>query len=521
MKKRIISCIALIALSAAVTACGAQTAAPAPAETTAAQTTTAAPETTAAETTTTKAPETTAAKTEDSASVSDVVGTWFEDALDPRTLTINEDGTFTLEYKGGGARYGTVKIDHDNGRARYGLYQDEDCWLSFSGNEDGSQLLDIWGTPADEPETHFRRDIAIRDDGIDDPEPNGYGYYPVYSAPETGVSIDALEGSWYCTEEDEYIVFHDTSLYTGEFVITYSDTTIDEGYANLEYSLNPDNSREYWYNLYTYDGEFLLGFSTGDTVPVNDLYAGQSGEPHFERESAFDEESRDNYDPFYEYIGEWKSKTQWNDNDLYIKISEDHGSIIAEVTAHSAVADYQWTYICTGSEDGTYIECTGGGTLVRTDYAPNGDIQDPETVYSDGTAKFNIKGGTLFWEDSKEGTARQVGFGKVCLSAEDFLGVWAVGRITATIEEDGGEYLVNIHWSSSAAEGSVWEYRCTFDGGVLRCDGNGTRTDYVYDEDGNNTDTQVYNDGCATFEIKDGTLVWNDEKEDEGAEFLR
>lgn len=428
MKKNIIvSCFALLLTISAMTACGGQTNTTAP--NTAADTTTAAQTTTAAETT---ASETTVAATEAvsettteaaadecTASVKDVVSVWFEDALDPRTLTINEDGTFTLEYKGGGARYGTVKIDYEefgDGTKRpwYQLCEDDGTiWLSFAGDMDGGQLLDIWGIPADEDEVHFRRDIAIRDESIDDPDPNEYGYYPIYSSNGSNISIENLEGMWRCDSEDEYLSVYECGIYTGKFVITYSDYTIEEGTVSLEYCLNPDDSKEIWYNFYTYDGKYLLGFVAGEDVPINDLYAGQSGDPHFVRESSSSEEGVDNYDPFYEYIGQWKSETQWNGNDLYIKISDDHGSIIAEVTAHSAVADYQWTYICTGSEDGTYIECTSGGTLIRTDYAPNGDIQEPETVYSDGTAKFNIQGGTLFWEESKEDTARQIGFSKV------------------------------------------------------------------------------------------------------------
>ena len=117
--------------------------------------------------------------------------------------------------------------------------------------------------------------------------------------------------------------------------------------------------------------------------------------------------------PFDEYIGQWRSEVQWNGSDYYIQITRDREIINVEVSAHSAVADYQWNYTCLCSEDGTYIECTNGGTLKRTDYAPNGDVQEPVTVYSDGSAKFNIKGGTLFWEDCKEGTARQVGFSKI------------------------------------------------------------------------------------------------------------
>lgn len=414
MKKKniIVSCIVLSALTASMTACGAQTAPTAPevtvSETTAAQTTAAA-ETTTAETTTAKATETTAAKTtaettasektedlsaEGSASVKDITGVWFEDALDARTLTINEDGTYTLEYKGGGSRSGSVAIDYEtfgdgSKRAWYVLSEGGDeSWISFPENEDGSQLLDIWAFDED-GEIHFRRDIAIKDEGLD--EPNEYGYYLVTDMPASGISISALNGTWKC-DDGSYIHFHDGDLYSGSFVVTYADKTIDEGYVQLEYSLNPDDSKEYWYNLYKYGGEFFLGFGVSGDIPLDDLYAGQSGDPHYTRE-----------------------------------------------------------------------------------------------------------------ESSSD-------------SAEDFFGVWACGRITANIGEDpAGEYItVDIHWSASASEGATWTYYCTYDEAenVLRCKGLGSRLDYSYSDDGTLTDSSVYDESDAVFEIKDGALTWSDDKED-------
>lgn len=42
-----------------------------------------------------------------------IVGTWNEEnALDPRTLTVDGDGRYKLSYRGGGSEYGTVRIDH-------------------------------------------------------------------------------------------------------------------------------------------------------------------------------------------------------------------------------------------------------------------------------------------------------------------------------------------------------------------------------------------------------------------------
>lgn len=65
------------------------------------------------------------------ADIYNIAGVWYEaDVLDSRTLTINEDGSYTLAYRGGGAAYGTVKIEyeeHPDGSltAWYNLYEDD------------------------------------------------------------------------------------------------------------------------------------------------------------------------------------------------------------------------------------------------------------------------------------------------------------------------------------------------------------------------------------------------------------
>ena len=119
-KNNTIMSIVVMLTITVLTACGGQKTASTPdtaAETTTAQTTVA--ETAASETTVTAtelktvdtSAETTKEAAEGVASVKDIASVWFEDALDARTLTINDDGTFTLEYKGGGSRVGTVTID--------------------------------------------------------------------------------------------------------------------------------------------------------------------------------------------------------------------------------------------------------------------------------------------------------------------------------------------------------------------------------------------------------------------------
>lgn len=114
-----------------------------------------------------------------------------------------------------------------------------------------------------------------------------------------------------------------------------------------------------------------------------------------------------------EYVGKWEGDKQWNGCNLYVQISKDGDQLKAVASAHSAVADYEWNYTCIASEDHTYIECANGGVLKRTDYAPDGEKQEPVVVYNDGGAKFSIRGGTLFWQEFKEDVAKQVGFKQI------------------------------------------------------------------------------------------------------------
>lgn len=164
---------------------------------------------------------------------------------------------------------------------------------------------------------------------------------------------------------------------------------------------------------YSHMGDMLFS-QTFDIVRTDDGFRiSNASEVQINDNDAPAEDVNTSENPFDEYIGQWKSDTQWNGSDYYIQISRDREILNVEVTAHSAVADYQWDYSCICSEDGTYIECADGGVLNRTDYAPDGEKQEPVQVYNDGGAKFNIKGGTLFWSEYKEDTARQVGFSKI------------------------------------------------------------------------------------------------------------
>ena len=110
------------------------------------------------------------------------------------------------------------------------------------------------------------------------------------------------------------------------------------------------------------------------------------------------------------------------------------------------------------------------------------------------------------------------------ISVEDYLGTWGSGKCTVEISADGDGYLVNIKWANSAAEGSQWTYRCTYNdySAILICNGGGTRTNYTFTASGKGIFEQKYGDGYATFVLRKGKLIWQDKKENAGdsMEFL-
>lgn len=105
-------------------------------------------------------------------------------------------------------------------------------------------------------------------------------------------------------------------------------------------------------------------------------------------------------------------------------------------------------------------------------------------------------------------------------AAKAFDGVWQCGRASIEMywEEEG--FRVLIAWGGSAWEHSEWQYSCYYheeDNTVVSMP-FGTRTEYVYGEDGALVSaTEAYNDGAATFLLdEEGYLIWQDEKENAG-----
>lgn len=95
-------------------------------------------------------------------------------------------------------------------------------------------------------------------------------------------------------------------------------------------------------------------------------------------------------------------------------------------------------------------------------------------------------------------------------SGDDFLGTWSVGRIYITIVKSGAGYEASVKWSSSAAESTNWTYSCEFNGEYLDST-NGRCVDSIYDENGNESATIRYTNGCAHFRLNgNGNLIWEE-----------
>ena len=123
--------------------------------------------------------------------ISELAGTWYEaDVLDARTLTISEDGSFSLEYRGGGTLYGNITIEEEE-------TPDGEINYIYSFYDEGG---DIWES------------LAIPDEGIGDDLYFGQGGEPHFVSEASlgikagadyvssggGATVDDFMGNWQC-----------------------------------------------------------------------------------------------------------------------------------------------------------------------------------------------------------------------------------------------------------------------------------------------------------------------------------
>ena len=89
-----------------------------------------------------------------------IIGTWNEVSVFPRTLTVNKDGTYTLDSEEN--EKGTVTIDYeehpDGSKSAWYTFTKDDgeFWASFAKDEESETQNDLWS--GQDGEMHFMRD---------------------------------------------------------------------------------------------------------------------------------------------------------------------------------------------------------------------------------------------------------------------------------------------------------------------------------------------------------------------------
>ena len=108
------------------------------------------------------------------------------------------------------------------------------------------------------------------------------------------------------------------------------------------------------------------------------------------------------------------------------------------------------------------------------------------------------------------------------IKADDYLGVWHSGKCVVVIKKEESGYSANIHWAGNAATGGIWDYHCTYDShsAILVCNGGGVHAEYSPGQDDLIFDKK-YNDGSCTFSLREGVLIWHDNKTNREVSFRR
>ena len=189
-------------------------------------------------------------------------------------------------------------------------------------------------------------------------------------------------------------------MYDGKFNLYSSDGSVTAGDVQLEYNLTPDGkSKEKWFNLYSTDGAFVTGFGAAGEIPLNDLYAGQSGDPHYSRYAGSLEyiSRRQSVKP-EDYVGTWSYGR------CYITVEEKENVYTISVKwSKSAAESTVWSYLGHYDPQLAIVICNGIGKCMNSIWTEDGQVTN-EPVYEGGTAIFVMREGTLKWIDETQHT---------------------------------------------------------------------------------------------------------------------
>lgn len=236
--------------------------------------------------------------------------------------------------------------------------------------------------------------------GNDDAEePNAYGYYEFKNPPASGVSVAALNGVWISADDmaQTLVITDGSDIYHGNYTYTDGGGNSTSGEVKLEYTLNPDSSQEFWYTFYNNDGSFWQAFGVTGDIPLDDIYGGQSGFPHYTRTSSdANVGSGEGTVAGDDFVGVWGCGR------CTINISPESDGYRVDITWGSSAAESSvWTYLCYYNEFSNSIACASGGVNTNVVYSEDGTHTDT-VVYDDGGAEFTISNGVLTWKDYVE-----------------------------------------------------------------------------------------------------------------------
>lgn len=179
----------------------------------------------------------------------------------------------------------------------------------------------------------------------------------------------------------------------------------------------------------------------------------------------------------------------------------------------------KWAYLCTYDEHHQALVASNNGTKTTYTYDFDTDCETESMAYQNGRAVFTLQpDGCLKWLDETEHAGEDFLFTKM----GGFSGIWHCENISIDFYLTGGTCRCTVSENDGDQLITQWTYYCKYDSesGNLISDNTGIKEVLIaYDEEA--IYDEAYADGSAVFSINsDGYLLWNDQKENAGANFL-
>ena len=259
--KKLISVLAVLAMTAALFSCGQDSVTDKPAQPAESSTQTA-DSSSAVQNEESSSQDTDS--TTDSANVQDIVGLWIEEKeTAPLTLKINADGTYEL-IDGTDSQHGVIRIESDTSPegAMYNFYgEDGTLWASYTTSTDENPRMHLY------TEEH----PFIRD--------NGNAMAGTHSDAE--YSPDDLAGEWVQKETGNILTVGND----GAFTLKYVNGGSRFGTVVAESSEYPDSKKTWYYSFYETDGTPWTGFVCPEK-PFDTIYSEDEGGMTFARNTS-------------------------------------------------------------------------------------------------------------------------------------------------------------------------------------------------------------------------------------------